>query len=87
MLENLTYGYQHPSVLDAKLGTVLHDAHASEEKKARMVKKAAETTTGQVGLRLTGCQVSCGASPRAERADQRAVALAVANEGGNGGSE
>lgn len=44
-------------MLDAKLGTVLYDENATEEKKARMIKKAAETTTGQVGLRLTGCQV------------------------------
>ncbi|EKD05241.1 hypothetical protein A1Q2_00471 [Trichosporon asahii var. asahii CBS 8904] len=58
VLENLTYGYLHPSVLDAKLGTVLYDENATEEKKARMIKKAAETTTGQVGLRLTGCQPS-----------------------------
>jgi 1D-myo-inositol-tetrakisphosphate 5-kinase/inositol-polyphosphate multikinase len=54
VLENLTYRFAHPSVLDAKLGTVLHAPDASEEKKARMIKKAAETTTGQAGLRLTG---------------------------------
>lgn len=54
VLENLTYRFTHASVLDAKLGTVLHAPDASEEKKARMIKKAAETTTGQAGLRLTG---------------------------------
>lgn len=67
MLENLTYGYLHPSVLDAKLGTVLYDENATEEKKARMIKKAAETTTGQVGLRLTGCQVSPERAASGER--------------------
>ncbi|GMK56645.1 hypothetical protein CspeluHIS016_0304850 [Cutaneotrichosporon spelunceum] len=54
VLENLTYRFTHPSVLDAKLGTSLHAPDASEEKKARMMKKAAETTTGQAGVRLTG---------------------------------
>lgn len=74
MLENLTYGYLHPSVLDAKLGTVLYDENATEEKKARMIKKAAETTTGQVGLRLTGCQVRAqraGAGTRPNLADRQ----------------
>ncbi|BEJ13654.1 hypothetical protein CspHIS471_0308280 [Cutaneotrichosporon sp. HIS471] len=54
VLENLTYRFTHPSVLDAKLGTSLHGPDANDEKKARMIKKAAETTTGKAGLRLTG---------------------------------
>lgn len=54
VLENLTYLFTHPSVLDAKLGTKLHAPDATAEKKARMEKKAAETTTGRAGLRLTG---------------------------------
>lgn len=54
VLENLTYLFTHPSVLDAKLGTKLHAPDATAEKKARMEKKAAETTTGPAGLRLTG---------------------------------
>lgn len=72
VLENLTYGFGRPSVLDAKLGTVLYDADASEEKKARMIKKAQETTTGKVGLRFTGCQVSARArSERSERSKRK----------------
>lgn len=54
MLENLTYLFTHPCVLDAKLGTKLHGPDATPEKAARMMKKAAETTTGTAGLRLTG---------------------------------
>lgn len=58
VLQNLLYGYRKPCVLDVKLGTVLYDEDASEEKKARMIRKAAETTTLQTGVRLTGFQVS-----------------------------
>jgi hypothetical protein len=45
--------------MDAKLGTVLYEPGATEEKKAKMEKQARETTIGSTGLRLTGCQVSC----------------------------
>jgi 1D-myo-inositol-tetrakisphosphate 5-kinase/inositol-polyphosphate multikinase len=44
--------------MDAKLGTVLYELGATEEKKAKMEKQARETTIGRTGLRLTGCQVS-----------------------------
>lgn len=58
VLQNLLYGYRKPCILDVKLGTVLHDEDASEEKKARMIKKAANSTTLKTGMRLTGFQVS-----------------------------
>lgn len=58
VLQNMLYGYRKPCVLDVKLGTVLYDEDASEEKKARMIKKAAESTSGKTGMRLTGFQVS-----------------------------
>lgn len=58
VLENLTHRFVRPNVLDIKLGTQLFDEHASEEKKARMTKAAADTTSAQTGVRLTGFQVS-----------------------------
>ena len=58
VLQNLLYGYRKPCVLDVKLGTVLYDEDTPEEKKARMIKKAAESTSLQTGIRLTGFQVS-----------------------------
>ena len=58
VLQNLLHGYRKPCVLDVKLGTVLYDEDASEEKKARMIQKAAKSTTLQTGMRLTGFQVS-----------------------------
>lgn len=57
VLENLTYRFVRPNVLDIKLGTQLFDEDASEEKKARMTKAAAASTSGETGIRLTGFQV------------------------------
>jgi len=57
VLENLTYTFLKPNVLDIKLGTVLYDEDAPPEKRARMEKVARETTSGETGMRLTGFQV------------------------------
>ncbi|KIJ63405.1 hypothetical protein HYDPIDRAFT_92519 [Hydnomerulius pinastri MD-312] len=57
VLENLIHGYCKPCILDVKLGTVLYDEDATEEKKARMIKTANETTSFETGIRLTGFQV------------------------------
>lgn len=62
VLENLTYRFLRPNVLDIKLGTQLYDEDAPEEKKERMTAAAAKTTSGPTGVRLTGFQVS-GAPP------------------------
>lgn len=57
VLENLTTPFRKPNILDIKLGTVLYDDDASEEKKARMLKTARDTTSFETGVRLTGFQV------------------------------
>ncbi|KAL7421043.1 hypothetical protein Q5752_003927 [Cryptotrichosporon argae] len=56
VLENVAHPFLHPSILDAKLGTTLYAADASDEKKARMDEKARQTTSHATGLRLTGAQ-------------------------------
>ncbi|KAG0314867.1 hypothetical protein BGZ99_007796 [Dissophora globulifera] len=56
-LENISRGFSNPCVLDLKLGTQLYDDDASDEKKARLGAVAATTTTGKLGLRLTGFHV------------------------------
>lgn len=58
VLENLTYRFVRPNVLDIKLGTQLFDEDASPEKQARMTKAAAASTSKETGVRLTGFQVS-----------------------------
>lgn len=57
VLQNLTFGYDKPNVCDIKLGTQLWDEDASAEKRQRMEKAAANTTSGSHGVRLTGWQV------------------------------
>ncbi|SPO24175.1 related to ARG82 - dual-specificity inositol polyphosphate kinase required for regulation of phosphate-and nitrogen-responsive genes [Ustilago trichophora] len=56
VMENLTFGYEKPNVCDIKLGTQLWDEDATEEKRQRMEKAAAATTSGSHGIRLTGWQ-------------------------------
>jgi len=56
-LENLLLPYKNPSILDLKIGTKLYDHLASEEKKARMILKAQETTSLKLGIRFTGMKV------------------------------
>ena len=58
VLENLTYRFLRPNVLDIKLGTQLFDDDAPEDKRLRMQATADSTTSGTTGVRLTGCQVS-----------------------------
>ncbi|KAK4057215.1 hypothetical protein OIO90_001710 [Microbotryomycetes sp. JL221] len=57
VLENLTYRFNRPNVLDIKLGTQLYDENASDEKRARMEQAAKDTTSYETGVRLTGFQV------------------------------
>ncbi|KAG8679024.1 hypothetical protein FRC09_019319 [Ceratobasidium sp. 395] len=43
-----------PNILDVKLGTVLFDHTANEEKRERMTRRAQETTSLETGVMLTG---------------------------------
>jgi inositol-polyphosphate multikinase len=58
VLENLSYPFVKPNILDIKLGTVLYDEEASSEKRERMEKAARDTTSFETGVRITGFQVS-----------------------------
>ncbi|KAF8162719.1 hypothetical protein B0H34DRAFT_794504 [Crassisporium funariophilum] len=57
VLENLSFPFLKPNILDVKLGTVLYDETASADKVARMEKTARDTTSYETGVRLTGFQV------------------------------
>lgn len=56
-LENVSQGFTKACVLDLKLGTQLFDDSASEEKKARLGAVSDNTTSGKLGIRLTGFHV------------------------------
>ena len=57
VLENLSFPFLKPNILDIKLGTVLYDESASPEKVTRMKEKARRTTSFENGMRLTAFQV------------------------------
>ncbi|KAH7890096.1 inositol polyphosphate multikinase [Phlebopus sp. FC_14] len=63
VLENVTYGFIKPCILDVKLGKVLYDEDASPEKRQHMIEVASETTSFTTGVRLTGFQVYANDSP------------------------
>ncbi|RIA86563.1 hypothetical protein C1645_779421 [Glomus cerebriforme] len=57
-IENLLYKFKKPCIMDLKLGTQLWGEDADEAKRQRMTKRAKETTSGSLGIRLTAYQVN-----------------------------
>lgn len=57
MLENLVANFSYPCIIDVKMGNRLHEDNASETKKQSHESKVNETTSGALGLRITGIQV------------------------------
>ncbi|KAL1836424.1 hypothetical protein VTJ49DRAFT_5160 [Mycothermus thermophilus] len=60
VLENSTYGFKKPNVLDAKLGRRLWADDAPLEKKKRFDEISRQTTNGSHGFRIAGMRVYKG---------------------------
>ncbi|KAJ1785841.1 hypothetical protein LPJ59_006053 [Coemansia sp. RSA 2399] len=56
-LENIVHGFKEPCVIDIKIGSRLYDIDATPEKRERTLKTANETTTGKLGVYITGMRV------------------------------
>lgn len=57
-LENILHGFTKPCILDLKMGGLLYDEDASEEKRERMINHSITTTSGLLGLRICGMKVN-----------------------------
>ncbi|KAI8644558.1 hypothetical protein BD408DRAFT_383789 [Parasitella parasitica] len=56
-LENLLHGFTRPCILDLKMGSLLYDNEATDEKRIRMIRQSISTTSGSLGLRICGMKV------------------------------
>ena len=63
VLENITHGFKKPNILDLKLGAQLWEDAAKPEKRARLDKISAETTSGSMGFRVAGMRTWKGVPP------------------------
>ncbi|OWB64543.1 kinase activity protein [[Candida] boidinii] len=57
VLSNSLNGYNKPSILDIKLGSILFDESANDSKKQRMIKVSNETTSGSLNFRICGMKL------------------------------
>lgn len=62
VLQNLYHGFLKPSILDIKLGAVLVDDTVTEEKRQRLAKVSASTTSGSLHFRVCGMKTYRGDS-------------------------
>eukprot|EP01112_Ceratiomyxa_fruticulosa_P007425 TRINITY_DN1925_c0_g1_i1.p2 TRINITY_DN1925_c0_g1~~TRINITY_DN1925_c0_g1_i1.p2 ORF type:complete len:366 (+),score=75.21 TRINITY_DN1925_c0_g1_i1:150-1247(+) len=59
ILQDLTFGFQQPCILDIKMGTRQFGDNASESKRLSKEAKRIATTSSTLGIRLCGMQVYC----------------------------
>ncbi|OTA59188.1 SAICAR synthase-like protein [Hypoxylon sp. EC38] len=66
VLENASFGYKKPNIMDAKLGIRLWADDAPSEKKERFDKITEETTHKKFGFRVAGMRVYKGSTDESE---------------------
>lgn len=57
VLQNLLKGFKSPSIIDIKLGALLHDENTPEEKRKRLQKVSETTTSGSLHYRVCGMKL------------------------------
>jgi len=57
VLQDLTHGYKHPTILDVKIGVRQYGDDATAEKRESQTKKSLSTTSATLGFRICGMQV------------------------------
>lgn len=62
VMENVTFGFDKPSVMDVKVGTRPWGSDVTGFKLEKQIAKQKKTTTGELGFRITGMKVMCGTS-------------------------
>lgn len=65
VLENLLHGFQKPNIVDVKLGRILHDENASNEKISRLGQVSRTTTSGSLGFRICGMKIQQNSQTKA----------------------
>lgn len=64
VLENVVAGFQHPNILDVKLGARLWADDAPTAKRLKLDDVSKETTSSSLGFRITGMKVWMGNEPQ-----------------------
>ena len=67
VLENLLQGYDHPNIMDCKLGKITWTSHHTEEKIRNQEAKDFLTTTGSLGFRISGLVVKSSSGEKIEQ--------------------
>jgi len=57
VMEDLTFGFKNPSMVDIKMGTSSVGEDATQEKRTEMEKKDKGTTTVSLGIRVVGARI------------------------------
>jgi len=81
VLENASYGFVRPNIMDVKLGVRLWADDAPEEKKIRFNKITAETTHKDLGFRIAGMRVWQGHNAKGVDVDEEGYRVYDKNYG------
>ncbi|KAI8976908.1 hypothetical protein BDB01DRAFT_297702 [Pilobolus umbonatus] len=68
---NVLHGFTQPCIMDLKIGSLLHDCDATDEKKKKMVLLSESTTSSTMGIRICGMKVYDSSKKRYQQYDKK----------------